>query len=85
MIHEQRFSLLAKLARSGSVLEMLIYLPDGNNFGLSTKVISDTGQDPICGIHWETCKKYWGLRMYCIDMPGVPESHDACVFHCLYD
>ncbi len=21
--------------------------------------------------------------MYCIDRPGVPESHDACTFHCL--
>ncbi len=21
----------------------------------------------------------------CIDRPGVPESHDACAFHCLYD
>ena len=25
------------------------------------------------------------LRMYRIDRPGVPESHDACPFHCLYD
>ena len=25
------------------------------------------------------------LRMYCIDKPGVPESHDACAFHCLYN
>ncbi len=27
------------------------------------------------------------LRVYCIDhvdRPSVPESHDACVFHCLY-
>ncbi len=25
------------------------------------------------------------LRMYCIDRAGVPESHDAHAFHCLYD
>ncbi len=26
----------------------------------------------------------WLLRMYCIDRAGVPESHDAHAFHCLY-
>ncbi len=25
------------------------------------------------------------LRMYCIDRAGVPESHDAHAFYCLYD
>ncbi len=25
------------------------------------------------------------LRMYCIDRAGVPESHYAHAFHCLYD
>ncbi len=25
------------------------------------------------------------LRMYCIDRAGVPESHDAHAFDCLYD
>ncbi len=25
------------------------------------------------------------LRMYCIDRAGVPESHDAHAFFCLYD
>ncbi len=25
------------------------------------------------------------LRMYCIDRAGVPETHDAHSFHCLYD
>ncbi len=25
------------------------------------------------------------LRMYCIDRAGVPETHDAHAFHCLYD
>ena len=25
------------------------------------------------------------MYMYCIDRPGVPESHDALVFQCLYD
>ena len=25
------------------------------------------------------------LRMYCIDIPRVPESSDAGTFHCLYE
>ncbi len=33
------------------------------------------------------CKSYMApvLRMYCIDRAGVPESHDAHAFYCLYD
>ncbi len=29
-------------------------------------------------------KKDISLRMYCMDRPMVPGSHDACVFYCLY-
>ncbi len=27
----------------------------------------------------------WSLRMYYIDTTVVPESSNACTFHCLYD
>ncbi len=30
-------------------------------------------------------EKIFALRMYCIDRAGVPESHDAHAFYCLYD
>ncbi len=26
--------------------------------------------------------RHWGLRMYCIDSAGVPDSHDAHAFYC---
>ena len=28
--------------------------------------------------------RMWFLRMYCIDVPGMPESSDACTFHGSY-
>ncbi len=40
-----------------------------------------------CPFHKQTVplpvKMIANLWMYCTDRPGVPESHDACDFHCL--
>ncbi len=53
-----------------------------NNQGARHRVLKSKDQGKALKIISCSIKK---LRMYCIDRVGVPESHDAHAFYCLYD